>query len=271
MSRTWKCFVVLISVLMGADGARAEQELDTARYHHAVEYCRGDVDRPVMLSADRKILCFDGPIIYPFDASQLEEGGLFVVRSLEGVGVSALTVSEALLRRRATVIIYDYCLSACATYFFFASERTYVLKGALVAWQAGGGAYLDCPVWLRPFPDDQGSLTRAPCDALPGEPGDSNDRYVQARRQFYSRRSNAAYSIYPPTTPNIARFIRNMRAETGVWPNVAWTLNPTYLYEFKTKIRYEAYPANQHEVDEMAAQLQVPMLRLGVRKVIYDP
>ena len=269
LSGALRCFVLLMSGLICAGSVRAEQDLDPARYHRAVDYCRGDVERPVMLSADRKILCFDGPIIYPFDASQLEEGGLFVVRSGEGVGVSALAISETLLQRRATVVIYDYCLSACAAFFPFASEQTYVLRGALVAWHAFDSDFRDCPTWLRPFPDEHGSMVRAPCDALPGGTGDGYGRYVRARQLFYSRRSNAERSAFPPTSPHIAKTLINMYREAGVPPNVAWTLSPISLHSFKTKIQYEAYPANQGELDEMAARLDVP-LGLGIRKVIYD-
>ena len=271
VSGALRCFVLLMSGLIYTDSACAEQDLDPAIYHRAVEYCRGDIARPMALSPDKKILCFDGLItdLNESHMADLEEGGLFVVRSLEGVGVTALAIAHELLQRRATVVIYDYCLSACATYFFFASARTYVLKGALVAWHAGGGGVPDCPIWMRPFPDEHGSMTRAPCDALPGGLGNGDDRYVLARQQFYSRRWNDARSRFPPTSPHIAKTLINMYRDTGVSPNVAWTLSPTSLYSFKTKIHYEAYPANQDEVDEMAARLQVPM-RLGVRKVIYD-
>jgi len=225
----------------------------------------------MMLNPDKSVLCFDGEI-GDLDASYvagLEENGVFIVRSLDGFGATALAIANVLLQRRATVVIYDYCLSVCATYFFFASVRTYVLKGSLVAWQAGS-RLPDCPTWLRPVPDENGSMVRSPCDALGGGLDGGYGKYVLARQQFYSQRSNAAKSAFPPTTPNIARTLWNMYRDTGVSPIVAWTMNPIYLYSFKTKIQYEAYPASQHEVDEMAARLQVP-LRLGVRKVIYDP
>lgn len=266
--------VLLLSALIYAGGARAEQDLDTTRYHQAVEYCRGDVRRPAVLSTDRKIVCFDGPITFPFDASQLEEGGLFVVRSFEGVEMAALAISEMLLQRRATVVIYDYCLSVCSTYFFFASVRTYVMKGTLVAWHDGGNIYADCPEERLP----NGDRSRMP-------------RFcVMARQQFYSRRSNDAKSefpstglhfrstspffrptrlLFPPTSPHIDGVLYDMYAGTGVWPNVAWTLSPTSLHPFKTRVHYEAYPTNQDEVDEMAERLHVS-LRLGFRKVIYD-
>ena len=248
-----RCFVLLISGLICVADARAEQDLDTATYHRAVEYCRGDVIRPAVLSADRKILCFDGPIISPFDPSQLEEGGLFVVRSREGEGGAALAISEALLQRRATVVIYDYCLSACATFIVFASERTYILKDALVAWHDASSGFTDCPNWLRPIYEQQ---RYEPCGTPPGGNWHKYRAYVLARQHFYSRRSKAADAAFPPTSPHIATTLINMYRDSGVSPNVAWTLSSTSLLSFKTKIHYEAYPVNQDELDELATRLE---------------
>jgi hypothetical protein len=267
LSGALRCFVLLMSGFICAGGVHAEQDLDSARYHRAVEYCRGDVIRPAVLSADRKILCFDGPIISPFDASQLEEGGLFVVRSQDGEGEAALAISETLLQRRATVVIYDYCLSACAAFFVFASDRTYVLKGALVAWHDAVNGFTNCRNWLRPIYEQQRDV---PCGAPPVGNWHKYGAYVLARQRFYSRRSKATDAAFPPTSLYIATTLINMYLDTGVSPNVAWTLSPTSLLSFKTKIHYEAYPVNQDELDELAARLEVP-LRLRVRKVIYDP
>lgn len=257
-----------MALMLTARGVRAEQALDTASYQGAVDYCRGDVKRPVTLSADRKILWFDGPIIYPFDASQLEDGGLFVIRSSDGVGASALAISETLLQRHATVVIYDYCLSACATYIFFASVRTYVLKGALVAWQMGGTGFPGCP--LSRIPHQHGFWTEIgePCDPLPHGFRNRYDQYVLEGRRFYSERSYSARSGFPSTSPHIDRYVGSMLEKTGLFPSVAWTLYPAHLYRFKTKIHYEAYPVSQDEVDEIVARLQ---LRLQVRSVIHDP
>lgn len=272
LSRTLRCFVLLMSGLIYASGAHAEQDLDTERYHRAVEYCRGDVMRPMMLSPDRNVLCVDGVIMeLQTDLRYVEalaEGGLFVVRSAEGDGTLALAISKLLLQRRATVVIYDYCLSACATYFFFASVRTYVLKGALVAWQNGGSGFPACPI--SKILNQYGPWTEIgePCDPLPHGFRNRYDQYRLERQRFYSERSNSAKSAFPPTSMHIATYIANMLGETGVYPNVAWTLNPAYLYWFKTKIHYETYPASQDEVDEIVARLQI---RLQVRKVIYDP
>src|SRR5205823_4348638 len=54
-------FLILGLVLRSSDG-RAQQDFDRESYYSAVEYCRGDVSRPMAFSPDQKILCFDGPI-----------------------------------------------------------------------------------------------------------------------------------------------------------------------------------------------------------------
>src|SRR5207244_2281214 len=88
-------------------------------------------------SLDRQILCFDGEIANYINISlarNLNEGGLFVVRSFGGYQVPAIDLSDLLRERRATVVVYDYCLSACAEFFFVASHQTFVVKDTLVAW-----------------------------------------------------------------------------------------------------------------------------------------
>src|SRR5882757_8180660 len=112
-----------------------ESGVDKARYALAVAYCRGDVERPISLSADRQTLCFDGVIPDDLDFSQvndLKNSGLFVVRSNGGFAGPAINISNLLDAKRATVVVYDYCLSACANYFFFASARTYVFEKTIV-------------------------------------------------------------------------------------------------------------------------------------------
>ncbi len=48
-----------------------------------------------------------------------------------------MELSDILREKNATVVIRDYCLSACANYVFVATDRTYVLKNSIVAWRPG--------------------------------------------------------------------------------------------------------------------------------------
>jgi hypothetical protein len=114
-----------------------EPAFETAVYARAVEFCRGETTRPMALSADRKILCFDGQISRGEDmssAERLEENGLFIVRSRGGGVAAAMTLANLLRDRRATVVVYDYCISACASYLLVASAQTYVMRDSIVAW-----------------------------------------------------------------------------------------------------------------------------------------
>ena len=150
--RLWRQLIILISgiVLYSSDG-RAQQDFDTERYHRAVEFCRSDVSRPMAFSADRKILCFDGWIAAGTSmVADLGENGLFVVRSLGGDSTAAIAMSGLLRSRRATVVVYDHCLAACANFFFVASFQTYVLRDSLVAWNNRRSGLPDCTFGGRP-------------------------------------------------------------------------------------------------------------------------
>ena len=89
MSITFLLRVVIAAAaayLSSLDIARAQQP-DFSEYHRAADYCRGDVARPIALSPDKRILCFDGVIWRGQDYSvvrALDEDGFFVVRSYGG-------------------------------------------------------------------------------------------------------------------------------------------------------------------------------------------
>jgi len=266
--RRWLFAFLILGLVPGSSELRAEQDFNRESYYRAVEYCRGDVSRPMALSADQKILCFDGPIAGDLATSfvaGLEKNGLFVVRSLEGVGGTAIAISNVLRKRGATVVVYDYCLSACSSYFFFASIRTYVLKDALVAWRSAGSGFPDCPSLKAPRDDGPMKLGLAPCEDMPSELRAGYKTFLSARQRFYSERAIDPKFEYPPDSFHVRKVLKSMYGEKGVYPDVAWTWNPRYLKTtFKAEIHYEAYPQSQEEVDGMVARL-----RLG--KVIYDP
>ena len=70
---------------------------------------------------------------------------------------------------------------------------------------------------------------------------------------------------FPPESFYIRKILRSLYSETGLYPDVAWSLNPRYYASlFKTKIYYDAYPGSQGEIDDIVA-------RLHLRRVIYDP
>src|SRR5205823_12656112 len=51
---------------------------------------------------------------------------------------AAMTLSNILRDKTATVVLHDYCLSACASYVLVATRKTYVKKNTIVAWHDVG-------------------------------------------------------------------------------------------------------------------------------------
>jgi hypothetical protein len=268
MIRTRWLLVVLTLGLVHCSGySRAQQDFDRERYYRAVEYCRGNVSRPMALSPDGQILCFDGDVEDDLDVSPargLKENGLFVVRSPGGNPDTAVALSGIVRDRHATVVVHGYCFSACASLFLIASHQSYVLKRALVTWhypQSHDSAYPHCTYVTEPPDGKLKKLQRGPC----GPGGEHGAGYSPDVARFFAERVVDPSFDHPPDSLYVRRTLRNLYGDTGVFRNIPWTLHPRYYpVLFKTKIQYEAYPQSQEEVDEMAA-------RLGLGRVIYDP
>lgn len=60
-----------------------------------------------------------------------------VVRSLGGDVAAGLDMGEALVSRRATVVVSMFCGSSCANYLFFAAEKRRVLPDGVVFFHGG--------------------------------------------------------------------------------------------------------------------------------------
>jgi hypothetical protein len=242
-----------------------ESGVDKARYALAVAHCRGDVERPISLSADRQTLCFDGVIPDDLDFSQvndLKNNGLFVVRSNGGFAGPAIGISNLLDAKRATVVAYDYCLSACANYFFFASARTYVFEKTIVAFHYGTLSASDCALVGSTRDNEDRRLLVEPCSFLdlPGRFGGWKEE-----NEFYDKRVLDRQYGFPPQSAHIRKYLRTVFEHTGKVPRGLWMWNPRfYRTAVKTEICYENYPESQSEVDELAARF-----RLG--PFIYDP
>jgi hypothetical protein len=252
----------------GAERGRAEvSELERGIYARAVEYCRGTVERPMALDLDKHVLCFDGQIFPELDisiATRLEYGGLAVVRSFGGDQLSAITLAEAFRERHATVVVYDYCLSACASFLLVASTKTFVLRNTLVAWHHPTGAYL-CPSLAQAKDGGPRRLEKNTCSDAPADYQSVYEYAKELDKWFYEPRAVAPPFENPPQSVIVRRILQNKFAERGEYPpNLLWTWNPRYYAgKIKTKIIYEAYPQSQDEVDALARWFQV--------RVIYDP
>ena len=269
MKMTWarSLVVATLGLVLCSGHSRAQQGHDRESYYRAVEYCRSHVSQPMALSPDKQVLCFDGAIARDMDVSlarSLNEEGLFVVRSSGGNEAPAIVLSDLIRDRRATVVAYDYCLSACAVFFLVASHQTVVVKGTLVAWHYPANESLCTSVQV---PRDGGpkKLRRGPCrNDSSGKRTYSAETPAQIR--FFKERAVNPLFEAPPDSLYVRKIIRNRYAETGVYRDIAWTIHPRYYPTlFKTKIVYEAYPASQGDIDNMVSQLHLDI------RVIYDP
>jgi len=257
--------ILALLILVIPSMSRAQQQATDAEiFHRAVDYCREPVPRPMTLSPDRRLLCFDGWIDEGMDLSparDLKEFGLFVVRSLGGNDAAAVALSRLLRDRHATVVIYDFCLSVCANSFFIASDQTFVIEGALVAWRNQADRFADC-MSSEGLHEPRHKIELASCP--PFKDATKYNDVSPVIASFYSERTVGSAVEPPPASDHVRRIIKSLYDQTGVYKNIGWTLNPSHLAAFKTKIVYEDYPKSQAEVDAMA-------VRLHVGKVIYDP
>jgi hypothetical protein len=219
------------------------------------------------LDLDNRVLCFDGAISSGLNfslAGALEANGLFVVRSFGGEALTAIALADLLRERRATVVVYDYCLSACASFLLVASDTAFVVKNTLVAWH-----HTSWPLCTSLEVSKDGGPKRLEKSACSDTPAEYQHGYRESENmidKFYAMRAVDPLFEHPPESFTIRRILRSMFEGTGRYPSVAWTWNPRYYpTKLKTKIAYEAYPSSQAEVDAMVSKLRLR------HRVLYDP
>lgn len=244
-----------------SERARAFDDADRAVYAAATAFCR---TRPAQKLFDEptKVVCFDGQILSDEDVSyiqQLPEHGLFVVRSPGGRLGGAEKIAKVLREKHADVVIYDYCLSACADFLFVASDRTYVMRDSIVAWHFG---QVDNDTCGRV---DRGKgLTRTVC---------STGRSVTPPRLFAAaflpERVTARDEriLEPPMSAYVRRILVGYFEGTGVFRDIFWTWHPRYYKSLlRTEIEYQGYPESQEQLDDLLDKHLSRRL-----KFIYDP
>ena len=186
-SAHWLFAVLALLVFLTPDVSRGGDEpSDREIYHLAVDYCRAPVPRPMALSSDQRILCFDGWIDDGVDLSSardLKEFGFFVVRSLGGHDATAVALAHMLRDRHATVVVYDFCISTCANYFLIASDQAYVIGNTLVAWHGLADDGADCTSSQMSSDERPAKIERVPC---PGAPYNYVEKYREAKSTLNS-------------------------------------------------------------------------------------
>jgi hypothetical protein len=241
-------------------------ELEVRSFYRGIAICQKMTKRPMALDLDNRVLCLDGDIPYERDillAERLQQGGLFVVRSTGITSTGIMKLADVLRERRAKVVVYDFCLSTCASYLLFASETAFVRRNTIVAWHHATDVHR-CSYWVEAKDGGPKRLEMMPCaDAGPGYRASYED-YKQSSERFYSERAVVLPFESPPESAAVRRILWDKFGETGsIPPDLLWTWNPRYYADaIRTKVTYEACPS-QDEVDAMASWLKVP--------VIYDP
>jgi len=264
-------FCGFADVLHAQDAQNQPSDAERASYGEALAYCQGVAPRPMVLRDDKRVLCLDASVIAFVDlsaAKDLLQGGLFVVRS-EGIAgeaniKAAIRFAEFLLAKDATVIIRDYCLGLCANFFFIASTKTIVPKGAVVAWINHATGSDNCFHFFEINKDEAPRFQQLPC-SFP-EMNDVAKEIVALKDKFYKARILSSVGE-PPEGEAVRENLYRRFYETGQYPvDVYWTWNPRYHSGLvKTKVFYEAYPKDQGELDAMLTRLGLPY------QVIYDP
>jgi len=209
------CGIVLASAI---SHEAASFELD--KFSLATSYC-SNFKNAIKLSEDRTILCFDGPITSDRDIAafyDLKQNGFFVVRSPGGFAPVGIILSNILLEKKATVVVYDYCLSACASYFLIASSATYVAKNTVVAWH-GGPPSIYCGTGdiermqksYRDTPPPQGS-----------PPPEVVCKTGELSYAFFKQRGIDERHIHKPQTPYTKKMFDMAVRETPNKRNIFW-------------------------------------------------
>ena len=244
----------ILAVLCIQSSAVLARDDDISR---AVSTCASHANS-IWLREDETILCFDSRIAQvPTDQIQkLKDHGFFVVRSPGGYPAPAMAIADILLEKDATVIVHDYCLSACANYILVATKRTYVVTHSVVAWHGGPG--------------------NARCgDTSPyGEIGFS--RYLPAsckdvalQTLFFAKRGIEPRYVFSPQTTYTRMMFHTLMKVLAKKSEILWMWNPgNYGDHFKGRVVYEQYPGSQYEVDRITDRffhLAAP------GQIIFDP
>jgi hypothetical protein len=231
----------------------------------AVAYCR-NYRKMVKLNDDQNVLCFDGEISKEQGDALfrgLAQGGFFVVRSTGGYAPAAIRLANILRDKDATVVIYDYCFSACANFFFVASAATFVMKRTIVAWH-GTGTRAYCTG------DTIGIVGRGRHESrrLSDRTPELRERCVaiQQMDRFFTQRAIDDRHVYEPQPSDIRQLFESAVGQGEPGKSIFWMWHPrNYGNYFRIPITYESYPASQEEVDEILS-------KLGLRnRVIFDP
>src|SRR5215510_1313113 len=180
------------------------------------------------LSKDRTVLCFDGQIRADQDPKlfhELKQDGFFVMRSPGGYAYPSMLLANILREKNATVIVYDYCLSACANYFLIAASRTYVRQDTIVAWHGGIPRY-DCS---RVDLDEMRRRYRHQFNLDEDAAAKRVDQFCNEAglaEAFFKRRGIDDRHTYAPQTVYTQKMVRMATSQRPAKQSVFWMWHP---------------------------------------------
>jgi hypothetical protein len=259
-----RCLGALLAAIVPLGAAHSDNNVVPL----ALDYCSNH-QHTVKLKEDFSVLCFDTEIpqdLYWDNFHKLKNNAVFVIRSMGGDGISAMKAADILLEKHATVVVYDYCLSACAAAFFVASKETFVAKNTIVAWHSvpwwPQGVECDASSW---FSINDDGYTRRRKEGI-----HLYCRYAKFINSFFARRNMDDRIARSPQTLYTKKMLDLILKERSDKSSVFWMWHPKNHKDFfKLKITYESYPESQEKVNEIIRRVRFPR-RISSR-VIYDP
>jgi hypothetical protein len=269
--------LILLCSAMSAPSAQIREDVIAS----AVDFCRGYPPIPMRrypdfgtpqpegysfhIKDDKTVLCYDGVIFDNQNISvmnDLVEGGFFVIRGGAGMPTTALKMGNILKSKMATVVIRDYCVSACAAFIYIASDTTYVVRDSIVVWHAIR--------YQAPPCDDNAFLmssteTKELWMSFSPERRERNCKYLADLVDFFKKRGSTLNSLFATQSPHIKKVTQSANDQGLDTTDQYWMWHPRYHQGvFNTKIIYESYPKSQDEVNEITR-------RFGLPKMLYDP
>jgi hypothetical protein len=188
-----------------------------------------------------------------------------VMRSPGGNAPRAMNLSNILRDKNATVVVYDYCFSACANYFLIASSRTFLMKDTIVAWHGGPQPWSCRGVNRETLEKRYQDWSRDPQAPKPFPPLDEICELAELSATFFKERGVGSRHIHEPQTFGTRKMVRFAQGQTWDKRSILWMWHPRNHGDyFKSIVSYESYPTSQDQVDEILA-------RIGGRvRIFYD-
>ena len=188
----------------------------------------------------------------------------------------AARIATMLEDKKATVVAYDYCLSACASFFFIASVRTYVMKDSIVAWHYGSERRSVCEEFGSDYLSIDGTWypTKQRCYEYTEGISKGFKELRSTLMPFLKRRvvdpNRYDFFVAPPQSMHIEGMLESKPRDIVKNREKMWTWNPRYYKSaLKTEVYYEKYPAHQDEVDALMRRFFGR--DTGSNTVLYDP